>query len=507
MPVEPAPIVSASARLRAWLRRRGGWLLLALLAWWGLARLPWADWLLPGDSADALVRQGRAALQRGALDGHDGRGARPLFEAALARDPDRADARDGLAAVAQAAVRQGQDALARRDLAQAQQALALARTLQAPRAETDALAHALRAAEAARVDLAAWQAEAAAAFAAGHLDDGDRAALPLLEAILRLDPGRDAALDLRERTVAALLARAQARLQVAAPTPEALTAAAAEIARARQADPAHVDLPDAEAALNRALDQRLRAGARALQRGQLDRAEAAFAGVRAVQPHDARAGSGLARVAAAWVTRAKASLQMRGDAAHVRMAGEALARARRLAPDDPRLAEATRRWHQAVAAQRRDLDTQAARLPALLAAADAAAVQGHWLVPPGDSVYDALRRAEAIAPHDPRVQALRRRLGPRLAACFEQALEANRVLAAEHCLQAWQRLAPDEAAVASARTRLAERWLAVGDERLGADDLAFAREALRHARQLDPRVPGLARYAARLKAAESARPR
>jgi hypothetical protein len=251
----------------------------------------------------------------------------------------------------------------------------------------------------------------------------------------------------------------------------------------------------------------LHAGELALRRGRLDQAEVAFAGVRAVREQDARASSGLTRVAAAHVTRAKAWLRGASDALHLQRAAIELANARRLAPDDPRLVEATRQWRQVNAAQRRDARAQVARLPVLLAAADAAAQAGHWLAPPGESVYDALRRAEAIAPHDPRVLALRGRLGPQLSACFARALEANRVLAAEQCLDAWQRLAPAEAAVANARTRLAERWLALGDERLGADDLAFAREALRHARQLDARVPGLARYAARLQAAEAARPR
>ncbi len=494
-------------RSRTWLQRHGGWLLLVLLAWWALARLPWADWLLPGDSADALVRRGKQALQVGVLDRTDGSGARQLFEAALARDPDRADARAGLAAVARAALAAADAALARQRLDDAARLLALARALQAPRAGTDAVALRLRRAEAARTNLDAWQQQASAAFAAGRLDGAADAALPLLSAILRLDPARDAALDLRERTVAALLARARARLQTPRADAAGLRAAAADIRSARAADPAHVDLPDTEAAFTAALDRQLATAEHALRGDQLDRAEIAFAGVLALRPHQRRAESGLVEVAAAHIGRAQAWLRSGNDRAHRDAAARELAAARRLAADDPRLAETQRRLRLAGASARRDARASAARLPALLAAAETAAAAGHWLLPPGESVYDALRRAEAIAPHDPRVHALRRRLGPQLSACFARSLEANRVLAAETCVLAWQQFAPNDAAVASARTRLAERWLAVGDERLGADDLAFAREAYQHAQRLDPRVAGLARYARRLKAAEAARPR
>ena len=69
-----------------------------------LLRGPIADRLWPVANAEALRQQAEAALQQGRLSAEDGSGARELFEAAVAIDPDRAELRSGLSRVAQAAV-------------------------------------------------------------------------------------------------------------------------------------------------------------------------------------------------------------------------------------------------------------------------------------------------------------------------------------------------------------------------------------------------------------------
>ncbi|MGN6514174.1 MAG: hypothetical protein ACTHKZ_11475, partial [Lysobacteraceae bacterium] len=139
-------------RLRAWLRFRRpaapagglGWLVPAALVVLLLATLllayrqPLADRLWPHTHAQALLEQAQQALAQGRLSAPDGRGARELYEAALAIDPDRNDAREGLARVGAAALAQ-----ARRDIAEgrytdAHQRVQLARDLSVPRAQVEA---------------------------------------------------------------------------------------------------------------------------------------------------------------------------------------------------------------------------------------------------------------------------------------------------------------------------------------------------------------------------------
>src|SRR6476469_5679715 len=67
-------------------------------------RQPLADRLWPDTRAQALLAQASQALSQGHLSAPDGRGARELYQAALAIDPDRSDARVGLARVGQVAL-------------------------------------------------------------------------------------------------------------------------------------------------------------------------------------------------------------------------------------------------------------------------------------------------------------------------------------------------------------------------------------------------------------------
>ncbi|HEY0504870.1 MAG TPA: hypothetical protein VGD42_15415, partial [Lysobacter sp.] len=112
-------------------------------------RQPLAEWLWPETRAQQLQADAAQALQRGKLTSPDGRGARELYAAALALDPDRNEARQGLARVGQAALVQAKAAIDSRRYADAHRLLALARELSVPRARADALQQALRQHEAA----------------------------------------------------------------------------------------------------------------------------------------------------------------------------------------------------------------------------------------------------------------------------------------------------------------------------------------------------------------------
>lgn len=251
LPEPPGP--AAIARWLAALSARLGvarhwrwWLIGSMLAVVLLAvlREPIGAWLWPQTRAQALRQDAEDALARGVLTAPDGRGARELFEAAIAMDPDRPEARQGLARVALAALDQARGALAQDRFDEAHRLLDLARTLSVPRAEADALAEALRQREAGLAGIDDLYDRAGRAHAAGRLDGADDAALPLYARVLALEPGHAGALRGREDALAELLAQAREALRAGD-----LEDAVRLVATVRAYDAGHVDLPDTLARL------------------------------------------------------------------------------------------------------------------------------------------------------------------------------------------------------------------------------------------------------------------
>ena len=209
-----------------------------------MLRAPVAERFWPQTRVQALYAEAEQALARGHLSAEDGSGARELYEAALAMDPDRVEARQGLARVALAALEQARAALAADRFAEAHRQLALARALSVPRAEADAFASALRQREAGHAGVDGLFVHAEEAHAQGRLDGGVGSALPLYAHVLALEPTHAGALRGREDALGELLAQAR----------EALRAgddgeAARLVATVRAYDPGHVDLPDTQARL------------------------------------------------------------------------------------------------------------------------------------------------------------------------------------------------------------------------------------------------------------------
>ncbi|MGY0651716.1 hypothetical protein ACW7GZ_07615 [Luteimonas sp. A537] len=232
-------------RLGVW-RHWRWWLIGSMLAVVALAvlRAPIGALLWPQTRAQALHDEAEQALARGLLTADDGRGARELFEAALAMDPDRGAARQGLARVAIAALAQARAALAEDRFDDAHRELALARALSVPRAEADALAEALRLREAEHAGVDGLFAHATQVHAQGRLDAGGGSALPLYARVLALQPGHAGALRGREDALAELLAQARESLR-AGDVDEAVRL----LATVREYDPVHVDLADTQARL------------------------------------------------------------------------------------------------------------------------------------------------------------------------------------------------------------------------------------------------------------------
>ncbi len=462
-------------------------------------RGPITQRLWPVAEAESLRLQAESALQRGRLSAADGSGARELYEAAVAIDPDRAELRSGLARVAQAAVQQARSAAERGAFADAHRQLRLARALSAPRAQTETVAEILRRREAAVAGIDDLLRAADAARAAGRLEGGADAALPLYRRILDLQPSHLAALEGREDALTSRLQQAREALDRGD-----LAAAAAGIAVAMAYDAGHGDLPETQAALVQAVERQRRRADADLRAGRLTRAGEGYRVWRASGVDTDAADAGLLAVARAHAARAReAAADFRFDRANAELAA-----AQALVPDAPEWAQVRDALQRASRAQH----TAGPRLPprvlerrlrTLLDEAAAAEARGDWLTPPGDSAFDKLRAARALAPDDVGVRRATARMLPRVRECFENELRDNRLQRARVCLDAGIALAADRSEIADLRNRLAQRWIAMGEQRLGSGDVDGARAAHDAAEGLDARTPGLAEFAERLRAAES----
>ncbi len=466
-----------------------------------LVRLLLVDRFWPENRGQLLLDQAERALIDGRLDVADGSGARQLFEAARALDPDDVRPQAGLSRVSDAALADARAALRDGRLDDAHAALHLARELAAPRDAVDAVAQALREREAADAGLDGLVARAQAAQAEGRLDGDDMAALPLYRRVLALEPHNGDALRGRDETLATLLERARAALRGGD-----LRGAGDLIAAARDYDAGHVDLPDTEARLTEELDAVRRRAAASLAAGRIERSVAEWRMLLAFDPTDATAQRGLVDAAVARAQRAERHARDFNFAD----AGAELREAMALAPDEDAVRQAAERIERSRARHaelgpRLPRAERERRIAALLQAAAAAEARGDLLTPPGDSAYDHVRAARRLGPDDPAVAGASARLLPAARACFDTGLRANSLARARSCLDARAALGDGADAVREARRRLAQRWLAIGDERLGAGNVPGAEAALTLAREIDPGVPGHADFARRVRTVVSGR--
>jgi tetratricopeptide (TPR) repeat protein len=476
-------------------------IIIAVAALLLVLRQPLSDWLWPETRAQQLRDHAAQALAQGKLTSPDGHGARELYEAALALDPDRTDARAGLARVGQAALAQARRALIERRYADAHRSVALARELAVPTTQVDTVVAVLRRREAAEAGIDRLLPLAAAARSAGKLDGDETSALWIYQRVLELQPTHTQALEGRDDTLTDLLQHAQQALARGE-----LATAAAIVHRVRAADPGHAGLPGALADLSQASERRRRSADADVRNDRLSRAGDSYRAVLAVDPTDEEAMRGMTRLATAYARRSeRLAADFRFDEADA-----ALGEANAINPDTAAIAEARQHLARARQSQSRYGSTKLSgadrqrRLRQWLQEAAEAEERGDLLTPPGDSAFDKLRSARAIAPRDARVLQASARLLPAAKACFEKELRGNRLNRARECLDARRVLEGDSAALGESRRRLAQRWVAVGNERLGAGEVQAAQWALTSARTLDPGAPGLDEFAERLRAAAAA---
>ena len=454
------------------------------------------EWLWPAQRAQQLQVQAQAALDAGRLSAADGSGARELFEAALALQPDQVEARAGLGRVAGAALAQAQAHADAGRIAHARIALRLANELQAPRVRLDAMERRLTDLEADGDRIARFLERADAARQAGHLDGSDDAALSLYQRVVQLQPRHQAALEGREDALADLLAPAPAALQAGD-----IVSVADLIRRAEHFDPGHAALPPLRAELGRAVESERRRIDTLLHKDDLAAAASICLMLHA-------AGRASETDACATVLPGRL-LQRAGERAadfDFASAGASIEQARGLGADPAALAATQVRLQRAIREAGRLARTASTprtreRVSWLLAQAEQAGQRGNWLAPPGESAWDHLRQARALAPGDPRVMAAVQAMLPAARRCNAEGLRDNHLGRAQACLEVWQQLAPADAAIMIARRRLGERWLAMGAQRLADGDVDGARAALLRARGLQPGLAGVEELAGRIQRA------
>ena len=235
--------------------------------------------------------------------------------------------------------------------------------------------------EDARTRVDALLAQADAARRTGRLDGDPQAALPLYRRILQLQPGHAAALRGEAGTLAALsAARAE---DTSESEGDSRAAPSADTARTSRREDESSEI------LGRRADQ-------ALGAGQLQQAAEAYRAMRTVD--EAAAAEGFARVAAEHARRAqRLAADFEFDDAE-----RELAAARDLAPEAPATRAAARDLERARAARTRipsmaDASRQR-QVRSLLDQAAAAMARGDVMDPPGESAYDKIAAARALAP-------------------------------------------------------------------------------------------------------------
>ena len=478
-------------------------LLLALL----LLRRPLADWLWPETRAQELRDQAAMALAHGHLSASDGSGARELYEAALAIDPDRNDAREGLMRVAQAALAQARTAIAADRYADAHRALQLANALSVPRAQADVVATQLRQREASRAGIANLLAQASAARKAHRLDGAPDAALPLFQRVLALQPDRLEALEGREDALADLLQQAQQHLQHGA-----LPEAAAMIAAARGYDPGHGDLPAAQAQLAHAIEQARQQADRDLRRGRLERASEGYQALLRIDPADAAAQRALLKVAAQYAQRA----QRLASNFHFVDAQAALDHARALAPDAGSVAAAAQHIAKARQTQARlesplssrERQRRVRRFLEQAAAAQAMCRARAWRwhrrarsIPPRPA---SMHSRNASRPHRPAID----QTTDQVRLISRGSSIRGREQALHHAARGVERKMPGDVVQAVRAQCIPQRCVVVQSqdrrrERLGAGDVPGASVALASARAVDSATPGIDAFSQRLQTASA----
>lgn len=461
-------------------------LVLAVLLVLYLFRVPLADYVLPESAQSRLLASAERALAADALTRADGQGARELYAAVLALNPDHEAARAGLARVAARALETAQAALAADDRGTARDRLVLARELGVGQALLAPLEDELRRRDSVEDELDRLLADARAAEAAGRLDGGADSALAHYRRMLDREPGNPVALAGRRSVLDRLLGQAESALMAGDPA-----SAAAAIDRVAAIDPGHAGLPSVRAAMSEWMRAALVEVRGEIEADALDAAGERLTDLRRMRPDAAEVVAEVERLASAWIARGHRHLADGAPEA----ARLSLLRAQALVERAPGLIELQRALaeHGADADAGSGADPAAAadQAAAALRAAEAAMAAGRWLPPAADNAWQHLREADRLAPGDLAVGRARLAVARQARQCLARLATPADLEPAEPCLAVLVEFDPADPDLPGIRFNLAERWIGIADERIGAGQAAAAARALDAAERVDPGHPDL----------------
>ena len=446
------------------------------------------DWfvrLLPTPQLDHLIDEGNRALAQGHLDA-----ARGYYLQAEAISGENGRAQKGLNAVGMAELARARAALATHRLSDAAQALKQARALLGGGVALQALEHELAVRRARGAERSALLSRAQHALALGRLDGTDGAA-GFFQELQRVDPSSAVAQHGLDQVGAALAKQAQASLGSGD-----LTHARKLIDELENLQPTQAELPalNAELAMQaRAkeanIDRMLTRAAQLLAHGHATTpvhhsALSTYRHVLVMEPDDARALAGIARVATALIVQAHAQT----DAGDFSSARTLLQQAARLTPQSAelaaaraRLARATQKAHRVPVdpAERRQADE-------LVQRARMAIAKEEFLAPPGSCAFDLYRQALALDGESrAAIEGLHALPSEASAAAYRQ-IGAGHLVHAGTLLQGYALLAPGSQGVDQLQQRLEDAWLARANQDLEQGNRDAAREAVAQAQHLEP---------------------
>ena len=450
-------------------QRRRTWLwLLVLLVVVVIAGVAWSQrqtlrsWM-PQTQLNSLLERADNALAAGRLDGHQGDSARELYSAARALQSDNDRALTGLRNVGEGEFAMAREALAGGDVEQAEDRARKAMALLGGGSELDQLNKTIALKKAQGTKLASLVDRAAQALADGQLD-GKHGAAALYRQVLTAEPGNAIArhgldkvgVELATRVRTALgntdMDTARKTIHTLAgllPDFSDLPALRAEFAGAeKQAEEARLKL------LAQA-DAYLAAGA--ITGSGDDNAVAIYQRVLKDDPDNNDARAGLQKAASTLLQQAGQRL----DTGDLGEAEALLAEVGRLEPGLSNLSAARARMLQLRQKQADQPPAaapitaqQRARAQGLVTRAQAAAVSGDLMLPPGQSAYDLYRSALALDPDNSDAMAGLASMPGQARSLFDEALANHDTARAARLLAAFAELAPGSSALPGMRSKL-----------------------------------------------------
>jgi len=384
-------------------------------------REPLRNVLIPNTELNDILARANLALSAGKLTGNQGDSARELFEKARALDEDNDPARQGLNQVGERLLQQAYDALAKKDFAAAKTFLSAAQEILAGGAQIERMESALKQAETQTAVIEESLQKAETAFAAGKLL-GEKSANAYYQRMLQVDPGNTVALAGQKKIADTLAKQAQTAL-----VEDNQEMAEQHITDLSRVAPNHASIPELRAAISKKrtdaaakakaeletwltqAEEQLHAG---VFTGANNSAQTLFQTVLKREPGNAKAKSGLRKVAQALMVQANAALEEND----VDLARELLSQAEKLGANSSELQAAKSQLRevqeQLDITQEQETLTAEQRLQVrnLLSKAEKAIRAGNLATPPGESAYDYYRAVLRMDPKNAKALAGLRRI-------------------------------------------------------------------------------------------------